>query len=74
MINSEPSFASAAAARARLEILYAEQHAAARHGVPNERYWDQLMEEITTTRAAYVGAAVTEIAVLRGHFRGRPQG
>jgi septum formation topological specificity factor MinE len=74
MTNSELSFTTAADARERLDILYAEQTAATRYGVPNDLYWSQLQEEIDATHAAYVGAAVTEIATLRGQLSGRQEG
>jgi hypothetical protein len=35
---------------------------------------DDLEQEISCCRDAYVGAAVTEIAVLRGALNGRPAG
>jgi hypothetical protein len=60
--------------RHRLQILYAEQEAATRHGLTQDRYWAELQDEINAMHAAYVGAAVTEIATLRGELSGRNQG
>ena len=37
-------------------------------------YMADLDQEIALTQAAYIGAAVTEIATLRGLLSGRPQG
>ena len=36
----------------------------------NSTYMADLDDEIATTRSAYVGAAVTEIATLRGQLSG----
>lgn len=59
----------------RLRELYAERALAAREGLAsNRRYMDDLEQEIEGYRDAYAGAAVTEIAVLRGELGGRLQG
>lgn len=51
----------------RLRELYVERALAAEVGLDaNRRYMDDLESEITGCRDAYIGAAVTEIAVLRG--------
>ena len=59
----------------RLRLLYAERAVAEREGLSsNRRYMDDLEREINGCRDAYVGAAVTEIAVLRGELGGRLSG
>ncbi len=59
----------------RLRLLYAERAVAEREGLTqNRRYMDDLEQEISGCRDAYVGAAVTEIAVLRGELGGRLAG
>jgi hypothetical protein len=59
----------------RLRMLYVERALAEREGLgANRRYMDDLEQEISGCRDAYVGAAVTEIAVLRGALSGRPAG
>ncbi len=56
----------------RLRLLYAERAVAEREGLAhNRRYMDDLEQEISGCRDAYVGAAVTEIAVLRGELGSR---
>jgi hypothetical protein len=56
----------------RLRLLYAERAVAEREGLAgNRRYMDELEQEISGCRDAYVGAAVTEIAVLRGELGDR---
>jgi hypothetical protein len=56
----------------RLRGLYAERAVAELEGLTgNRRYMDDLEREISGCRDAYVGAAVTEIAVLRGELGGR---
>jgi hypothetical protein len=53
-----------------LERLTAEQM-----GLSADRhYMADLEEEIAAYRAAYVGASITEIAILRGELFGRDQG
>jgi hypothetical protein len=54
-----------------LQQLQAERALAAIEGLArNSTYMADLDEEIATTRSAYVGAAVTEIATLRGQLSG----
>jgi len=51
----------------RLRLLYVERALAEIEGLgANRSYMDDLEDEISGCRDAYVGAAVTEIAVLRG--------
>jgi hypothetical protein len=58
--------------RARLIELAYERVAAERAGLGGNRsYMDDLDSEIVTYRLALIGAAVTDIAVLRGELFGR---
>ena len=55
-----------------LGLLLAERALAAVEGLAGNRtYMADLDEEIAATRAAYVGAAVTDIALLRAGLSGR---
>ena len=58
-------------ARARLQRLAAERIDAAEAGLAAVA---QLADEIAASRAAYIGLAVTEIAVLRAELSGRQVG
>ena len=59
----------ATAALHHLEELAAERAAAALHGLDGDpSYMADLDDEIAEARAAYVGFAVTEIAILRASF------
>lgn len=59
----------------RLRLLYAERALAECAGLGDNRsYMDDLEDEISGCRDAYVGAAVTEIAVLRGVLGSRLSG
>ena len=61
--------------RARLIELAHERVAAERAGLGSNRsYMDDLESEIVAYRLALVGAAVTDIAVLRGELFGRQFG
>ena len=61
--------------RAHLLELAQERTEAERAGLSaNEAYMADLDEEIVAYRLALVGAAVTEIAVLRGELFGREFG
>jgi len=68
VVGMSPSIATYAPELAeRLRELYVERALAAEVGLDaNRRYMDDLEDEISGCRDAYVGAAVTEIAVLRG--------
>jgi hypothetical protein len=58
-----------------LEELAAERASAALYGLDGDpSYMAELDEEIAETHAAYVGFAVTEIAVLRAELNGRLEG
>ena len=66
---------SAADAHDHLQLLLAERALAEVEGLAaNQTYMADLEGEIAATRDAYVGAAVTDIAVLRGRLSGRLQG
>ena len=59
----------------RLEELDAERAAATLEGlIDNRIYRTELEQEYAATRSAYVGAAVTEIAILRAELSGRLEG
>ncbi|MDX6677297.1 MAG: hypothetical protein QOE31_1349 [Solirubrobacteraceae bacterium] len=59
----------------QLRLLYVERALAKGAGLSSNRsYMDDLEVEISGCRDAYVGAAVTEIAVLRGLLGGRLSG
>jgi len=66
---------TAADIKERLTLLSTEQAAAHLNGLDaNHTYMADLESDLTATRAAYVGFAVTEIATLRGMLGGRVQG
>ncbi len=66
---------TAADRRRHLEGLNAERAAADLAGLSaNREYMDDLVQELDAERHAYVGAAVTEIALLRAALSGRLQG
>lgn len=59
----------------QLRMLYVERALAQSAGLASNRsYMDDLEIEISGCRDAYVGAVVTEIAVLRGLLSGRLSG
>ena len=58
-------------ARTELRRLAAERREDVRTGLEdNPLYMDDLERDIETSRAAYVGLAVTEIATLRAQLSG----
>ncbi len=62
-------------AKAHLELLHRELELARGAGLVHDvAYMADLREEIAVFEAAWIGAAVTEIAVLRGELSGRGQG
>lgn len=66
---------SAAGVREQLQNLLVEHALATVEGLgANALYMADLEDEIAATRNAYAGAAVTEIATLRGELSGRLQG
>jgi hypothetical protein len=71
MTTQSPTTPTAVELGEQLELLYAERALAALEGLgENAHYMADLEDEITATRDAYVGAAVTEIAVLRARLSG----
>ena len=71
MIPQHTERRSAASLRDELHELDAELAAARRSGLAaNDAYMADLALEMAITEAAYVGAAVTEIAVLRAELDG----
>jgi hypothetical protein len=61
--------------RRRLQELHLERFVALTTPLASEpAYMADLEDEIVATRAAYVAAAVTEIAALRAHLSGRLSG
>jgi hypothetical protein len=57
--------------RAQLDRLYLEMLEAESVGLTRcESYMQDLEQEISETRAAFVGASVTEIAVARAKLQG----
>ena len=68
---SHPSTTYAPQLGERLRELFLERAAAASSGLDGNRtYMADLEHEISCCRDAYVGAAVTEIAALRGVLNG----
>jgi hypothetical protein len=66
---------SAADIRRHLEELYVERELARCEGLADDpAYMADLEHDIAGSRSAYVGTAVTEIAILRGELSGRNQG
>lgn len=66
---------TAADVREHLQLLLVERELAAVEGLAgNVFYMTDLEDEIAATRAAYAGAAVTEIATLRAELSGRLEG
>ena len=61
--------------REQLELLRLERQLAVSSGLDADRaYMADLERQLATWEAAWVGAAVTEIAVSRAEQQGRPQG
>jgi len=68
-------FTSAVDVRHHLDSLIAERAIAGEQGLMDiDAYRVDLETAITAAHSAYVGAAVTEIATLRGQLSGRQQG
>ena len=64
-----------AAVRQHLDLLRIEHELAVAIGLDNDPvYMADLEHQLATWEAAWVGAAVTEIAVSRAERQGRPQG
>lgn len=67
--------APAPAMREQVAVLEAEKALAALHGLDRDgAYADDLRTELAAAKAAYVGTAVVELAVLRAELGGRLQG
>jgi hypothetical protein len=65
------SIGSLADLRARLSELAAERIFARSYGMAADAaYMTDLEDEVATVTAVYIGAAVTELAALRGEFLG----
>jgi hypothetical protein len=72
---SQVSPATAASLRQRLWALEGERYEALAAGLgANSLYMTDLVSEIDTTREAFTGTAVTEIALLRAALSGRLEG
>jgi hypothetical protein len=66
---------SATQERLRLADLLDEREAALRSPLArNCAYMEDLEADIAHARAAFVGASITEVAILRAELFGRPQG
>ena len=66
---------SATDVQEHLQLLLAERALAVIEGLSeNAAYMADLEDEISQTRSAYVGSAVTEIATFRGQLYGRLEG
>jgi hypothetical protein len=64
-----------AAVRQHLDLLRMEHDLAVAIGLDNDPvYMADLEHQLATYEAAWVGAAVTQIAVSRADRQGRPQG
>lgn len=71
-MSTQSTIPSAVEVSERLQLLLVERALADLEGLgANAAYMADLDEEITATRDAYVGAAVTDIATLRGQLTGR---
>jgi hypothetical protein len=72
---TQDSPATAAVLRQRLWALQGERLEALAAGLgANRLYMASLDRDVEHAREAYVGTAVTEIAMLRGDLSGRQQG
>jgi hypothetical protein len=68
-------FEDPATARRQLDLLRMEHELALSIGLDSDRaYMADLERQMATCEAAWVGAAVTELAVTRGGRQGRAQG
>ena len=67
--------ATPAQIRDHLQLLLVERALAGVEGLAgNAAYMTDLDDEIAATRSAFVGAAVTDIAILRSELSGRLHG
>ncbi len=61
--------------REQVAVLEAEKALAALHGLDRDgAYAEDLQSELAAAKAAYIGTAVVELAVLRAELSGRLQG
>lgn len=61
--------------RQHLDLLRMEHDLAVAIGLDNDAaYMADLQHQLATYEAAWIGAAVTELAIIRGQQQGRPQG
>lgn len=61
--------------REQVAVLEAERALAALHGLDRDgAYAEDLQSELAAAKAAYIGTAVVELAVLRAELNGRLQG
>jgi hypothetical protein len=68
-------FVTAAQAKSKLTLLLEERQAALRTPLAGNRaYMADLEADIAASQAAFVGWAITELAILRASLFGRPQG
>lgn len=75
MTHRTTPISSAADVAEHLRDLLVERKLADVEGLSSDaRYMADLEHEIAGYRSAYLGAAVTEIAILRGELSGRLQG
>ena len=76
--DAEPSWAEphpAPLLREQVAVLEAEKALAALHGLDRDgAYAEDLQSELAAAKAAYIGTAVVELAVLRAELGGRLQG
>jgi hypothetical protein len=71
MVSMTTTTTSTSELREDLQLLYIERALAESHGLTNDAaYMADLENDIAAHRNAYVGAAVTEIASLRGALSG----
>jgi hypothetical protein len=74
-MSAVESYASAVEILAHLNRLHMERIEAQSIGLGDCRtYMSELEDEIAYCRSAFVGAGVTEVAVLRGELFGRQTG
>ena len=73
--HSEMYYSSPSDLRERLELLRIERELARAIGLDSDReYMAELDRQLATSEAAWIGARVTEMAVMRAKRDGRPQG
>ena len=74
-MTTETITTTAVEVQEHLQLLLVERALAEVEGLAaNVAYMADLDDEITATRNAFVGAAVTDIATLRGQLSGRLHG